>query len=369
MITSMDKLLAQQIADTVKDVCGHNINFINRAGIIFAGTDEKRIGNFHEIGYKAAQTETVIEVSEEEGYEGTQKGVNLPVYNNGIFVAVIGISGDPGEVRKYAHLAEKITHLLIRERELSAFSRTVSEKKHYVIQTLLSGENLEVDYLSECLRELGIDREGEKRVLIIRMNSDRGFPHSASIERKIQEMLEMAGISLFTYYYPNKYLAIADARDFQKKLGIFQKFAKDHEKDVKIAAGKVCSVFQLADSYQSGLTALKSLSEKSGGLAVFDDLILEIVISSLDAGSKEAYLNKTVAKLNEDDMSLMAVYFDEEMSLKNTCQRLYLHKNTVQNRLDKIYDKCGLNPRKFRDAVVLYLAVKLKNDGEAQADL
>ena len=56
MITQIGKQLATQIVDTVHDVCGHDINFINKNGIIYASTNTSRIGSFHEIGKKAADT-------------------------------------------------------------------------------------------------------------------------------------------------------------------------------------------------------------------------------------------------------------------------------------------------------------------------
>lgn len=52
MITTVNRQLAQQIVATVQDICGHDINFINQKGIIFASTNEQRIGTFHEIGKK-----------------------------------------------------------------------------------------------------------------------------------------------------------------------------------------------------------------------------------------------------------------------------------------------------------------------------
>mgnify|MGYP000155212990 FL=1 len=107
MITQIGKQLATQIVDTVHDVCGHDINFINKNGIIYASTNTSRIGSFHEIGKKAADTKTVIEVQDNDHYEGTSSGVNIPVTHNGYFIAVIGISGSPDEVRKFAYLAEK----------------------------------------------------------------------------------------------------------------------------------------------------------------------------------------------------------------------------------------------------------------------
>ena len=40
---------------------------------------------------------------------------------------------------------------------------------------------------------------------------------------------------------------------------------------------------------------------------------------------------------------------------------LYLHKNTLQNRLNKIAEKTGYNPRKLSDFTVLALAFKLRS--------
>ena len=116
MTPYITRSLAQQIVETVRDLCGQNVNFIERSGRIFASTDESRIGTFHEVGKKAAEKGSIIEVSESDHFTGTQKGVNLPVYHNHNLIAVIGITGDPEKVRKYARLAERITRLLIREK-------------------------------------------------------------------------------------------------------------------------------------------------------------------------------------------------------------------------------------------------------------
>ena len=58
----LDKSLAFQVVNTIKDTCGQDINFIDKQGMIFASTNVDRIGTFHAIGHKAAQTEQTIEV-------------------------------------------------------------------------------------------------------------------------------------------------------------------------------------------------------------------------------------------------------------------------------------------------------------------
>ena len=101
---------------------------------------------------------------------------------------------------------------------------------------------------------------------------------------------------------------------------------------LSIAVGKKCQLFQLSLSYQSALTALKE---------------------------KNAYLQKTISALSDEEKNLLQTYFEANMSLLGTSQKLFLHKNTVQYKLNHIYQKCGLNPRVFKDAVLLYLALQL----------
>ena len=51
----------------------------------------------------------------------------------------------------------------------------------------------------------------------------------------------------------------------------------------------------------------------------------------------------------------------EETALEETVVGL-LNKNTLQYKLNRIHKITGLNPRKFQDAVLLYLAVLLRTN-------
>ena len=214
MLSSIDHDLAQQIVNTVKDVCGHDVNFIDCSGIIFASTDIHRIGTFHEIGRKAAQIGHMLEVDTNTEFSGTYKGVNLPVYYKDSIIAVIGISGEPEEVRKFAYLAERITRLLIREQEVNAFSRTQAEKRHYILHALISGKFENYDYILHCLEEMYIKKDSEKRLLIVRLNTAYRPDNLPAIEQQILDLFSRTGTALYTYHYPNEYLALMEEGAF-----------------------------------------------------------------------------------------------------------------------------------------------------------
>ena len=74
---------------------------------------------------------------------------------------------------------------------------------------------------------------------------------------------------------------------------------------------------------------------------------------------KNYFLEKTITRLSEKEKQLLKTYFTNNMSLKETAEELYLHKNTLQYQLDKIWKTTGYNPRNFKEASVLYIGLKL----------
>ena len=359
MVDPINKELAQQIVDTVKDICGQNVNFISPLGLIIASTDDKRIGSYHVGGKKAAKTGSTIEINAKEQSQDLQQGINLPIHYKNVVAAVIGITGPPDEVRKYAYLAEKITKMLIHEQELNKFSRTQTEQKHFILQTLISNETSHYDYVLELLTSFGISTNTQKRIIQLQMIR-HGYVQDSASELKIRTFFENCNIKIYAYHYPNTYLALVDHDEFDQISHRLKHFSSAHHSEIRTAVGKSYPVLQLSKSYHTCSITLKSLDHHTENFAVFDELQLEIIISSVSSGNKKEFVDKTIGSLKESDLSLLTIYYDLDMSLSDTCSRLYLHKNTVQNKLNRIHRICGYNPRKFKDAAILYLALNMK---------
>lgn len=360
MITTVSKSLAQQIVNTVHDICGHDINFINKKGIIFASTDNNRISTFHEIGREAADTLKTIEVTENDKYKGTSCGVNIPITHNGRFIAVIGISGNPDEVRSYAHLAERITRLLIREQELSGTAHTLSEKKRFLLNCLTS-ENPDIsEFVFTLLKDFNIDEDTLKRILIIHIYIEDPSFTVSSVELKIARLFERLGVRLYCDYYPDKFIALADDTAIKGHISDLQHFSSENCDILHIGIGCATDIYKLNMSLNTANVALSNTSIDNTPFTLFDDLTLEIILSSVPPENKCCFLSKVLSGLSPEDISLLRVYYEEGQSLSQTCSRLFLHKNTLQYKLNRIHRLCGLNPRDFKDAVVLYLAIRLQ---------
>lgn len=356
MTSYISQSLADQIVHTVKDLCGQNVNFIDCSGIIFASTDESRVGTFHEIGHQAAADGTIHEVHSDNCFAGTQQGVNLPIYHNHKLIAVIGISGNPNEVRKYAKLAEKITRILIREKELDAFDRNESEKKASILRSLIHREEMHPDYLKENFSCWKLNTDSTWYLVHLQLTADIHTNHA--LDTAIQQLFQKLQVPLSAFMYPGEYLAVLEEEVFHRNRAMLQKFAQDHSRELCIAIGNPVSIYEIADSALSAEIALKTLLADTNYIEAAE-LDLELLLHSASAGYKQAFLNKTVAKLSAEDIELLKIYFSSNMSLKAVCEKTFLHKNTIQYRLNQIHKRCGYDPRDFQDAVRLYIALKL----------
>ena len=53
-------------------------------------------------------------------------------------------------------------------------------------------------------------------------------------------------------------------------------------------------------------------------------------------------------------------FLDNNLNVSETSRKLYLHRNTLTYRLDKIAGETGLDVRKFSDAVTFRLITMIK---------
>ncbi len=98
-------------------------------------------------------------------------------------------------------------------------------------------------------------------------------------------------------------------------------------------------------------------------LACPADVWMLKMIDALDECEKEAVLKSlSIENFNEldDELILTAdVFMKNNLSISSTARSLYVHRNTLIYRLDKIVQLTGLDIRQFEDAQKLCFAMKL----------
>lgn len=87
-----------------------------------------------------------------------------------------------------------------------------------------------------------------------------------------------------------------------------------------------------------------------------NDLLYFEITESLDVNYKHKILKKYY---HDNEMkNILKVYFESNQNTTEAAKKLYLHRNTLIQRLDKFYEETGYNPRRFKDAVIIYRAIE-----------
>lgn len=88
------------------------------------------------------------------------------------------------------------------------------------------------------------------------------------------------------------------------------------------------------------------------------DLVVFLADKDLDIirNIKEKVLNKIIS--DNQLVKLILSMFDNDLNVTKTASSMYMHRNTINNKLDFIKKETGFNVQCFKDAMALYIMIK-----------
>lgn len=140
---------------------------------------------------------------------------------------------------------------------------------------------------------------------------------------------------------------------------------RDGEERTHIAYGTIVKELkEVSRSYKEARMALDV------GKIFFDDRDI-IAYSSLGIGRliyqlpiplckmfiKEIFANKSPDDFDEETLSTINKFFENNLNVSETSRQLYIHRNTLVYRLDKLQKSTGLDLRVFEDAITFKIAL------------
>lgn len=63
--------------------------------------------------------------------------------------------------------------------------------------------------------------------------------------------------------------------------------------------------------------------------------------------------------LDDTSIQILEAFFKHTLNVSNTAKALFMHRNTLNYRLDRLFDATGYDVRQFYDAALLYLIITL----------
>ena len=366
---------SQQIAERIGAILHRNVNIMNADGVIVASTDTSRINTLHQAAKELIQRNIPeMDVYSGDHLTGSREGINLPLRISGRTVGVIGVTGDPNELRDVGLVIMEMAEILFTEIFQDQKRNENHRNQRHYLETLLYGElsTLTHDFYHYG-KSIGVDATKIKAVAVLSMPAERQWNGSISTYDMLLERLRgYLGTAVFAHYlHVGEKLILflnLDAEDYllQQLNGALR------ETRQRCAAHLFCGVSGgnkspagLRDTYTNAELAFQlACSGNRAEVCRYEDLLLELLLSQLDRENKKAFLKRvwrqTTAAELESLLSFLEVYFECEGSIQRIGERLFIHKNTVQYKIHKIVELTGYDPRKASGAAMLYLTLKLK---------
>ena len=227
--------------------------------------------------------------------------------------------------------------------------------KDNFIKNLLLDNLLLVDIYNRS-KKLHIDTDVRRIVFIIETNSDREL-NALEIVRSMDEKSVIL-------------VKEVDATEGYEELcksakGLKDMLAGENMPDVRVALGTIVTeIKDVSRSYKEAKMALDVgkifYSERSvvaySNLGI-GRLIYQLPIPLCKMFIKEIFDGKSPDDFDEETLTTINKFFENSLNVSETSRQLYIHRNTLVYRLDKLQKSTGLDLRVFEDAITFKIAL------------
>ncbi|EMT6574862.1 helix-turn-helix domain-containing protein [Providencia rettgeri] len=376
--------LAQEIVDRTMKIIDCNINVMDETGCIIGSGDSNRLGEFHEgalLAIKQKRT-VVIDDATANHLHGVKPGVNLPLYLNSKIIGVIGLTGEPTQIKQFGELVSMTAVMMLEQAEIYNHLNLNDRFKEEIILTYIENGTIP-DNITEWSKKLKINFSIPRVAIIIEVDSGQLGVNSAFSElQEIKKLIE--------YNNPDNLVAIQSLTEIvclTPALNKFNRWDIDNEKkkilklesdilklfklQVKISLGNFFldpAEESIKKSYETAKITMQVGKAKKPQLKVYcyQDIMLPVLLYGLNfKWSSEELLKPLNTLLHEDSngvlIKTLTVWFKNNLLSRETAKELFIHRNTLDYRLKRISEITKLDLLTIESKVLLYVALQLKN--------
>ncbi len=354
----LDKRVAKSIVENVMKGIDHNINIMDSTGVIIASGNKKRIGTLHE-GALIAITRGSEFIADEKSIKflnNTEEGINVVIKNRDEIVGVIGITGNNKLVEKHIKLIKIMAEIYIEDRRILEEVSLQKEFKEKLIINLLLNKNVNIppNYTLKIL-EKRFSAVGVMEIRDGELINDREIDKLKNMS-EINTCIRLNGSEVVFILSDNKIDKIEN-----KILETIKKIQSLYKYRIYIG-----NIYEGENSVYNSYKSICKLREIKDTNAVMlaSDYIYEMLIWDIrDSKLKKkvietwnGFLNRD--KSNELENTLIKFYHNDCKS-SVTAQQLDIHRNTLDYRLNKIYEITKYHPKNIKSLSILMMARQL----------
>ena len=348
----LTKQLADEIVEQTMVRLNRNLNVMDTNGMILASGEEQRINKIHEGAAFLAKTEEILWITKENmaDWHGAKPGVNMPIHFQKRLVGVIGITGNPADLREIATLVQLTTEMMVHQSLITSRAEWKRKMKELIFEELIVKERLSL---------LGFSTISPFTTLLIEFKNF--LPSSQRIIEKLENQFEKNYVLIGHSQLNEVFILISGMTEttLKRKLSILL-LTLQRDSFVRIGVGyPVNSLDEIRYSYTTAKNALQ-FSRPTQHLIYFEDVEL-LALLKKNASSSETFRfsNRVLKGLNDQLKRSLSIYFSCNQNNTIAAATLEIHRHTLTYRLWKINEISGCNPALFHDAVLLKIALLL----------
>lgn len=343
--------ILQNTVDGIKGITKNELCVMDTEGNVLASTSDE-LSRFVEEGKNFVQSP-----ADSQAMNGFQF---FKIYDETQLEYVVVIQGDSEEVYTIGKiLVFQIQSLLVAYKERY-------DKDNFIKNLLL--DNLLMVDIFNCAKKLHIEMNERRVAFIIETNKEKD---SGALET-VRSMFASHTKDFITAV-DEKNIILVKAIGQKEKIEDLEKTAEvivdmlntEAMSRVHVAFGTIVKdLKEVSRSYKEAKMALdvgkifysdkKVIAYSNLGIG---RLIYQLPMPLCKMFIKEIFSDKTPDQFDEETLSTINKFFENNLNVSETSRQLYIHRNTLVYRLDKLQKSTGLDLRVFDDAITFKIAL------------
>ncbi|WP_085994026.1 CdaR family transcriptional regulator [Oceanobacillus senegalensis] len=355
-------MLTRKIAEiVVKEASlrvNRNVNIMNRNGKIIATCDPSRLNHIHQGALKVIQSgePLFIHYEVEDKLEGVKSGVNLPIVFHGETIGVIGVTGDPREISEIGELVKMMTELMITQEYATSQHEWKQTTKDMLLEQLLKKEP-SYDDIDQLKRKLDCQFVPIFVTTIIQIEERSTSTSNQRLLEHLENAIGHKNGLLGVIHVNRLSVILTNVKETDKKIKTIYNVLKSLNIHFRMAYSLPFENLEnFRESYLDCDLALNVTDTKNEVIS-FAQIEAKALVYRMNHQISQRFARRVLHNLDEANLKTLESFFNHNLHIQKAANELYVHRNTLIYRLNKITEQTGIDPRKFEGALSLQVAI------------
>lgn len=358
-----------KIINRLTPIFTKDVNIIGLDGIIIASSNKKRENTYHEAARISASSNRniIITTKNMHMYRGCKCGVNMPITYNNKVIGVVGITGTAEEVIPYGPLIKELVQMIINEIGVETPQKAQKNNEKMYFKEIIQGiQKEDLESYKTRAKLLEIDMKVSRKMVVFKMcnNYKNNYKKIEDLFNKYLSSLNVLVLNLNNEKIVLLFNNNIDIKSYINDLISKMKLSKTN--NYIFIIGKECKEILEYERAYYQISLVESIEVGNNFKKVIDvnEYSLKLLIKGISSEYRNRYIEdyyyevfEGKNKASNEMLKTIKGYFINDMKIGETAKMMYVHRNTIMYRLNKLKKMYGIDITKPYECTKIYLAI------------